>query len=83
MDRETIVFATGGYDHCIKFWQAHDGVCYRTAQHPDSVQHLFANVECKSPHLILGPLFGLYRVHTTAGELSRSDSGQETCSLSR
>lgn len=36
MDRDTIVFATGGYDHCIKFWQAHDGLCYRTAQHPDS-----------------------------------------------
>lgn len=32
----SIVFATGGYDHSIKFWYPHDGVCYRTAQHPES-----------------------------------------------
>ena len=32
-----IVLATGGYDHSIKFWHPHDGVCYRTASHPESV----------------------------------------------
>ena len=37
MDTGSIVFATGGYDHSIKFWYPHDGVCYRTAQHPESV----------------------------------------------
>ena len=37
MDAGNIVFATGGYDHSIKFWYPHDGVCYRTAQHPESV----------------------------------------------
>ena len=36
-DVGSIVFATGGYDHSIKFWHPHDGVCYRTAQHPESV----------------------------------------------
>lgn len=36
MDAGNIVFATGGYDHSIKFWYPHDGVCYRTAQHPES-----------------------------------------------
>ena len=25
-----------GYDHTIKFWAAHSGVCTRTHQHPDS-----------------------------------------------
>lgn len=35
-----IVFATGGYDHSVKFWHPHDGVCYRTAQHPESVSLL-------------------------------------------
>lgn len=35
-DVGSIVFATGGYDHSIKFWHPHDGVCYRTAQHPES-----------------------------------------------
>lgn len=36
-DVGSIVFATGGYDHSVKFWHPHDGVCYRTAQHPESV----------------------------------------------
>lgn len=31
------ILATGGYDHTIKLWQAHTGICYWTAQHPDSV----------------------------------------------
>ena len=39
-DVGNIVFATGGYDHSVKFWHPHDGVCYRTAQHPESVSHL-------------------------------------------
>ena len=37
-DVGNIVFATGGYDHSVKFWHPHDGVCYRTAQHPESVR---------------------------------------------
>ncbi|XP_064406213.1 target of rapamycin complex subunit lst8-like [Halichondria panicea] len=36
MDSGSIVLVTGGYDHSIKFWFPHDGVCYRTAQHPES-----------------------------------------------
>ncbi|XP_030019732.1 target of rapamycin complex subunit lst8 isoform X1 [Manduca sexta] len=31
-----VVLVTGGYDHTIKLWQAHSGVCLRTMQHPDS-----------------------------------------------
>lgn len=34
---EQVIFVTGGYDHTIKIWQAHTGVCQRTAQHGDSV----------------------------------------------
>lgn len=34
---EQVIFVTGGYDHTIKLWQAHSGVCLRTMQHPDSV----------------------------------------------
>lgn len=34
---EQVIFVTGGYDHTIKIWQAHTGVCQRTAQHTDSV----------------------------------------------
>ena len=33
---EEVVLATAGYDHTIKFWQAHTGQCTRTIQHADS-----------------------------------------------
>lgn len=35
-----VALVTGGYDHTIKLWQAHSGVCLRTMQHPDSVLYL-------------------------------------------
>ena len=38
---ELVVLATAGYDHAIKFWQAHSGICLRTVQHPDSVSFAF------------------------------------------
>lgn len=31
-----VVFVTGGYDHCVKVWQAHTGICQKTFQHADS-----------------------------------------------
>lgn len=34
-----VALVTGGYDHTIKLWQAHSGVCLRTMQHPDSVTY--------------------------------------------
>jgi len=33
---DEVVLATAGYDHTIKFWQAHTGKCIRTLQHADS-----------------------------------------------
>ena len=32
-----VILATAGYDHTIRFWQAHSGICHRTIQHPDSI----------------------------------------------
>lgn len=32
-----VTLVTGGYDHTIRLWQAHSGVCLRIMQHPDSV----------------------------------------------
>uniref|UniRef100_T1JEE6 Target of rapamycin complex subunit lst8 n=1 Tax=Strigamia maritima TaxID=126957 RepID=T1JEE6_STRMM len=29
-NREQVILATGGYDHTIRFWQAHSGICHRT-----------------------------------------------------
>lgn len=33
---EPVILATAGYDHTIRFWQAHSGICHRTVQHQDS-----------------------------------------------
>ncbi|PIK49498.1 putative target of rapamycin complex subunit lst8 [Apostichopus japonicus] len=33
---DQVILATAGYDHTIRFWQAHTGICQRTVQHPDS-----------------------------------------------
>lgn len=33
---DQVILATAGYDHQIRFWQAHSGVCQRTVQHQDS-----------------------------------------------
>lgn len=32
----SVVLATAGYDHTIRFWEATTGICYRTLQYPDS-----------------------------------------------
>lgn len=37
INNEQVIFVTGGYDHTIKIWQPHTGVCQRTCQHTDSV----------------------------------------------
>lgn len=34
---DRIILATGGYDHTIKIWQTHSGICQRTMQHAESV----------------------------------------------
>lgn len=34
---DQLVLATGGYDHTIKIWEAHSGVCIKTVQHAESV----------------------------------------------
>uniref|UniRef100_A0A6M2DSP2 Target of rapamycin complex subunit lst8 n=1 Tax=Xenopsylla cheopis TaxID=163159 RepID=A0A6M2DSP2_XENCH len=31
-----VILATGGYDHTIKLWQAHTGICIKTMQHAES-----------------------------------------------
>ncbi|KAJ7564203.1 hypothetical protein O6H91_02G006900 [Diphasiastrum complanatum] len=36
MPQPSVVLATAGYDHTIRFWEATSGRCYRTLQHADS-----------------------------------------------
>lgn len=43
ISNEQVIFVTGGYDHTIKIWQPHTGVCQRTCQHTDSVS--FSNLK--------------------------------------
>ncbi|XP_045613266.1 target of rapamycin complex subunit lst8-like [Procambarus clarkii] len=31
-----VILATASYDHTIKLWQAHSGICQRTLKHPES-----------------------------------------------
>ncbi|CAH0554363.1 unnamed protein product [Brassicogethes aeneus] len=35
-ESDQIILATGGYDHTIKLWQTHTGICQRTMQHGES-----------------------------------------------
>ncbi|NXO91829.1 LST8 protein, partial [Certhia brachydactyla] len=37
---DPVILATAGYDHTVRFWQAHSGICTRTGQHQDSVSFL-------------------------------------------
>ena len=32
-----VIFATAGYDHTIRFWEAHSGICYKVLTHNESV----------------------------------------------
>lgn len=32
----SVVLATGGYDHTVRFWEAPSGICFRSVQYPDS-----------------------------------------------
>jgi len=36
MPTPSVVLATAGYDHTVRFWEATRGVCYRTLQYSDS-----------------------------------------------
>lgn len=37
---DPVILATAGYDHTVRFWQAHSGICTRTVQHQDSVSFM-------------------------------------------
>lgn len=39
-ENDQIILATGGYDHTIKIWQTHTGICQRTMQHAESVSFI-------------------------------------------
>lgn len=51
---DPVILATAGYDHTVRFWQAHSGICTRTVQHQDSVSFMnksFAHVYTTEMHM--------------------------------
>ena len=42
MSQPSVILATAGYDHTIRFWEAKSGRCYRTLQYPDSVSFWYS-----------------------------------------
>ena len=62
----SVVLATGGYDHTIRFWEATSGVCYRTLQHQDSqVNKLEITPDKKFIAAAGNPYVRLFEVHTS------------------
>ncbi|KAK2153662.1 hypothetical protein LSH36_290g03093 [Paralvinella palmiformis] len=43
--KDPVILATAGYDHTIRLWQAHSGLCHRTVQHPDSIPEVDASIQ--------------------------------------
>jgi hypothetical protein len=39
MPAASVILATAGYDHTIRFWEAPVCTCYRTVQYADSVSN--------------------------------------------
>lgn len=52
---DQVILVTGGYDHTIKMWQAHTGVCQRTAQHTDSVSLILTGSAKQMSYLYRNP----------------------------
>ncbi|NXN19397.1 LST8 protein, partial [Indicator maculatus] len=44
---DPVILATAGYDHTVRFWQAHSGICTRTVQHQDSVSLTARPGDCR------------------------------------
>lgn len=38
MPQASVVLATAGYDHTVRFWEAASGRCYKTLQYAESVR---------------------------------------------
>lgn len=66
MAKHSVVLATAGYDHTIRFWEATSGICYRTLQHPDSAVNKLEITPDKRYVAAAGnPNVRLYEVHTS------------------
>jgi G protein beta subunit-like protein len=61
----SVVLATAGYDHTIRFWEATSGICYRTLQYADSQVNKLEITADKSHIAAAGnPHIRLYEVNS-------------------
>uniref|UniRef100_A0A8C9MQM3 MLST8 n=1 Tax=Serinus canaria TaxID=9135 RepID=A0A8C9MQM3_SERCA len=61
---DPVILATAGYDHTVRFWQAHSGICTRTVQHQDSVSFLPRRPRGSGPAPPSGPGSGPLMLRT-------------------
>ena len=65
MAGSSVVLATAGYDHTIRFWEATTGICYRTLQYNDSQVNTLQIAADKSLLAAAGnPHIRLYEVNS-------------------
>ncbi len=65
MAEKSVILATAGYDHTVRFWQAPTGVCQRTLQHADSQVNALEITPDKQYLAVAGnPSVSLFECHT-------------------
>ena len=58
MPAASVILATAGYDHTIRFWEAPVCTCYRTVQYQDSVSEsraMLAAQQAPCAHVLFLP----------------------------
>ena len=66
MPNPSVVLATAGYDHTVRFWEATRGICYRTLQYADSQVNKLEITPDKQYLAAAGnPHIRLFEVNTT------------------
>ncbi|KAF5193487.1 Target of rapamycin complex subunit lst8 [Thalictrum thalictroides] len=67
MSQPSVILATAGYDHTIRFWEAKSGRCYRTIQYPDSqVNRLEITPDKQYPSAAGNPHIRLFEVNSNS-----------------
>ena len=63
----SVILATAGYDHKIRFWEAPSGICSRTIRHPDSqVNRLEITPDKQFLAAAGNPMIRLYEINNAA-----------------
>lgn len=78
-ERKSVVLATAGYDHTIKFWEAPTGTCYHTLKYADSqVNQLCVTPDKKFLAVAGNPNVSLFEIQTKNLRLFEGHTGNVT-----